>query len=169
MLRRRLLLLVVLSACREPTAAPTLEDTALPVQPVEVPPTVWPPLAPGESLFSHSTEVPREQKTKPATAQVSVTMDPPAMRQIGELRAVKATVTVLGGGPTALTMEFIAPSGQVFNRQEGTAVEGEARQTEFSLPVAGTLIDSSALTGTWRARVFFEGRVVGENAFEVLP
>lgn len=100
-----------------------------------------------------------------------LTLEPDGMTTAEELREVKVSVAVEGVDPTDLVVEFTAPEGHVFNRQETRLTEDRYHHqlAEFSMPVSGTTITAARMYGTWHARVFLGKDEIQTMAFEVLP
>ena len=110
--------------------------------------------------------------TPRARVALRATLAPLAVTSVTELGEVALDVEVEGvAGPAELAVEFIAPGGEVFDRQART-LEGSAfelQQARFALPVAGTQVDQLRLTGQWQARVFLGGRQVDAQSFGLTP
>jgi hypothetical protein len=99
-------------------------------------------------------------------------MEPAAQQSVTEVRSVTARLSVLGSeGEHRISAEFLTPAGVPYEGRSA-AISGTASQTEtveFNLPVAGTLIDSSNLTGTWKVQFFLDGQKFAEQPFELTP
>lgn len=100
-----------------------------------------------------------------------LTLEPSGMTTATELREVKVAVDLEGVDPSDLVVEFTAPEGHVFNRQETRLTETRYHRqlAEFLMPVSGTTITAARMYGTWHAHVFLAGEKVAILPFEVLP
>jgi hypothetical protein len=179
--RRLVCFTLILTGCQN--AALTLEQNTAPV--ISEAPTITPPeaLTPEpvpeakpliqdelmiavvmpKPVFANAVLPPAPQLT------LNIATEPPRTRQLGLIRTVNVNLDLIGVNPGTVTLEFVAPSGQVFqsDRAELVGTAFENQQLSFSLPVAGTLIDSSSLVGRWTTRVFVSGVQMGDAQFEV--
>jgi hypothetical protein len=117
----------------------------------------WP--APGQM-------VPR----RPTTATASLTLVPPGLNAVSQVRQVVVTFEVKdaqGAGQAAA--EFVAPSGAPYHRDEAAIglVPGQVDQLSFELPVAATAIDTNKLTGRWTVRLLVDGKALATQDFEL--
>lgn len=101
----------------------------------------------------------------------TLTLEPAGMTTAEALREVKVAVAIEGVDPNDLVVEFTAPEGNVFNRQEHRLTESRyhRQQAEFSMPVSGTAITAARMYGTWHAHVFLGSQKLATLPFEVLP
>lgn len=95
----------------------------------------------------------------------------PADVPVTQLRSITFVADVFLPQPQLLSLELKSPSGAVFDRRSAQlAADPSANQTQaFELHVAGTLIDSSRITGTWSAALFAGRELLAQERFEVLP
>ena len=70
--------------------------------------------------------------------------------------------------PRELQAEFLTPKGSMYEVRKMTVRPGE-RAVGFLLPVAGTTMDQSGLSGQWTLPAFLDGALAAELSFEVLP
>ena len=99
-----------------------------------------------------------------------------AFEPIGQTRAplvtsVTASVTLnRARGVHQVWADFHAPDGTSFQRS-ATVVEEVWAETPltFSLPVSGTVIDSSALVGTWSVQYLVDGVALTSLSFDLEP
>lgn len=163
--------LLVLTGCKDKPALSVEENTNLvKVEPdLEVvfgdPPKDQRPPAP--------VAIPTEE-FPPKTLLVvtpTLSLEPSGMTTANALREVKVGLVIDGADPTDLVVEFTAPEGNVYNRQEQQLTQTRFhRQTaEFTMPVSGTSITAAQLYGTWHANVFLAGEKVSTLPFEVQP
>jgi hypothetical protein len=157
---------VLLGACKGPLA-PELDSKLGTVDVLEVIVIQDPPSA---EAIDRQKRLDASLLNPPAfRAIASLTTDLTAAGGLSELRSVGVKIEVRGAEPSQLAVEFVTPAGQVFDRQvtrlTGTLVDTQT--AEFELPVAGTLIDSSTIVGTWHARFLLEGVEVSTLSFEV--
>ncbi len=128
--------------------------------------------APLEAVQGHPERAEMTQVLEvPLVTRATVTTVPPQVTVVSELREVQVNLNISGAAYTELAVEFTSPSGQVFDRQV-TQLSGLARErqsAQFTLPVMGTLIDSSAIVGTWSAHFFLQGQEIASTTFEVTP
>lgn len=164
-------LMWMISGCSE-LVAPTVEQNTnlvkvLPEPKVEIP---GPPAA---EVYVPSERL--EEALPPPKVKLifvpTLSTEPPETTQVGLLREVRLSIDVQGLDPSALAVEFVAPEGNVFNRQVKQLNQKRTvrQQVDFTLPVAGSLIASSNLVGTWQAHVFHNDVEVAALSFEVTP
>lgn len=139
----------------EPEPKGVLPDPPVVVQP--------PPVIPVE-----------KQQPPPKVALVldrSLITEPEGATTLSELREVTVKLDVEGVDPSEVSVEFTTPEGTVFNRQVTrlTQTRYHRQHVEFSMPVAGTVISSAQLVGTWQAHLFLEGVELSSLSFEVKP
>lgn len=116
-----------------------------------------------------------EERT-PQVPELSVGLqevfDPDGASSISEVRRVLISASVIGvAGPRGVTLELLTPSGDVYERQVETLFGSafEPQQVEFDLPVAGTFIDQSGLSGRWTALLHLGDEPVAVGTFELQP
>ncbi|MFT3841406.1 MAG: hypothetical protein QM723_30730 [Myxococcaceae bacterium] len=157
------LLLLWCCACA-PSSAPKLEQHTEDV-------TVRPPVLQGVPVMQ-APPGPAELPPPPLSTSFTVAFDPDPMQPVSELRQITVTVDLIGASSSAMRFEFVTPSGAVFDARTA-ALSGDPYQHQtvpFVLMVAGTLIDSSAMSGSWTGRALLDdGNLAGQQAFEVHP
>ncbi|MHB8876855.1 MAG: hypothetical protein ACYC8T_24425 [Myxococcaceae bacterium] len=129
------------------------------------------------SLVAQSWVPKQSLPTKPwyeASAHVATTavsFEPAGKSRTTEVRAVTVRLTVAAvPEPTEVALEFLAPGGTVYERRAGSLAKVPGEQTlAFELPVAGTVIDSSSLTGVWQAQFRINGAKILAQNFELTP
>ncbi len=119
----------------------------------------------GEDLSASSSAELRAAKPAPATwtAQVSATSTNPVFVssfQIATTYDVYVAFDTAGAlaGQHIATYEFSSPNGAVYQRNQVTFTPGTSTQYRVwsSLPVAGTMIQQYAMTGSWTVKVFLD-------------
>ncbi|WP_171818849.1 hypothetical protein [Pyxidicoccus fallax] len=168
-MRARMALLaaaLLLSACKE-GKAPESEV------PVDGPSTD--PVSPTDILGdAHGTPRPEELVAAPApvTGSAVVVGLEAGARGLASVAQVDVDLTVSGvRGRGTVEVEFVPPSGLPYERRS-TVVEAEpamSRTLRFSLPVAGTTVATSGMSGTWQARFFLDGAPLTTAAFTLEP
>ncbi|RYZ35716.1 MAG: hypothetical protein EOO71_34430 [Myxococcaceae bacterium] len=126
-----------------------------------------PPEAQGEPV----QEVPPVEAPPPSgSAQVvGAAAGPVGLSQVDQVDVDFVVRGVRGKGQ--VDVEFITPSGRPYEKQ-GQTVEAppeESRTLRFSLPVAGTQVTASRMTGTWQARFFLDGVLLATTPFTLEP
>ncbi len=95
----------------------------------------------------------------------------PQSMPLSALDAIDVSVRLSGAfAGSKVAVEFVAPGNAVYERRE-SALTGslfDEQQLSFTLPVAGTLIDSSKLAGTWTARFELDGVELTTQTFELV-
>ncbi|MBL8956808.1 MAG: hypothetical protein JNK82_38900, partial [Myxococcaceae bacterium] len=131
--------------------------------------------------ISNLTPVTRETTTAPVhvtrrsppplAATSSVSFSPEGMRAKGEVVSITFSVDVTGANGGELALEVIAPDGTMYQRpQQPLQADPFATQHfEFTVPVAGTWIDSMSLTGTWSAHLLHGDAELLHDTFDLLP
>ena len=162
--------LLLLAACSKEKPALTVEENT---NLVKVEPDLEvvfeePPAPPAKPTRFEGAE--RDPKTL-AVLTPKLTLEPEGMTTAEQLREVKVAVEIEGVNPSDVTVEFTAPEGNVFNRQETRLTETRyhKQHVEFSLPVSGSAITASRMYGTWHAHLFLAGEKFAVLPFEVLP
>jgi hypothetical protein len=108
----------------------------------------------------------------PLVASSRLAFVPEGANTVGSASAVDVELTLSGvNGKGQLDVEFIAPGDMPYEKRSVTvrALPVDTTTLRFSLPVAGTLIASSAMTGEWEARFFLDGEPVASSAFTLAP
>ncbi|RKG63439.1 hypothetical protein D7V80_30565 [Corallococcus sp. CA054B] len=137
------------SVARPPPPAPAGEEP-----PPEEPPPEEPPPAPPPT---GSAEV------------VGVGSEPTAL---SEVQQVDVDFVVSGVRNKGLVdVEFIAPGGRPYEKRSSTveAPPEETRTLRYSLPVAGTQVSMTRMTGTWQVRFFLDGAQLAATSFTLEP
>ena len=162
--------LLILAGCKDKPALTVEENTNL----IKVEPDLEvlfedPPVKPPGPAALDDDSRP-DPKVLPLITS-TLTLEPDGMTTANELREVKVGVALEGVDPTDLTVEFTAPEGNVFNRQEQRLTETRYhhQRAEFTLPVSGSAITAGRMYGTWHAHLFLGGEKVAILPFEVLP
>lgn len=91
---------------------------------------------------------------------------------IGSTPSLRIAAAVTGAaGPTSATLDLISPRGEMYQRQVETLFGSafDAQSVVFELPVAGTVIDTHALAGTWTAALTVNGAEIARQTFELQP
>lgn len=178
---------VVLSACSEgvsPLPPPAVKPgpgsgSVTPVDPTDV-------LAGGGSVATPPPQASVDEEPPPEVVEEE---PPPA-----PLPPPSGSAVVVGAGsePTALSevqqvdvdfvvsgvrtkgqvdVEFIAPGGRPYEKRSTTveAPPEETRTLRYSLPVAGTPVSMTRMTGTWQVRFFLDGAQLAATSFTLEP
>ena len=177
-MRTRLALLaaaVVLASCTEgvaphaPVYAPPAQE---PVAPTDVLPPregseARPPPAPVEE-----PEVPPPPPPVVPRGSATVVDLEEGSRGLLSVEQVDVDLTVSGvRGRHMVSVEFVPPSGLPYERRsaEVDSRVDESRTVRFSLPVAGTAVATSGMSGTWQARFFLDGAPLTAASFTLDP
>ncbi|XXF81368.1 hypothetical protein P2318_16885 [Myxococcaceae bacterium GXIMD 01537] len=170
---RRVLMLVTaalsLAACEEgvvPAAPPGHKA-----------PVVAPPSTPLESADVSPESEPAEEPRPapplpPPAASTSLSLVSDGSRSVSAVNAVVLDLSVSGvRGQGSVDVEFIAPGDLPYEKQSRAvrAPPGETQTLRFSLPVAGTHIASSRMSGAWEARFFLDGEPLASATFTLEP
>ncbi|RKH37663.1 hypothetical protein [Corallococcus sicarius] len=171
---------VLLSACSEgvsPQPPPTVtpgqgSDNGGPLAPTDV-------LAGGGAVAQQPPEAPVEGEEEPPPANLpppkgSAVVVGAGSEPVGlsEVQQVDVDFVVSGiRSRGEVDVEFIAPGGRPYEKRSRTveAAPEETRTLRFSLPVAGTLVTSSRMTGTWQVRFFLDGALLATTSFTLEP
>jgi|CXWL01.1.fsa_nt_gi hypothetical protein len=141
--------------------SPIIED--LTTEPPTLPPVDQGPL---DSRPGDATELP------PLAFTAQVDTAAPQLVSLSVLDGVQVSIKLSGAfAGSDVSVEFIAPEQTVYQRKE-TKLQGsvfDEQQLTFNLPVAGTLIDSGKLAGTWAARFELDGIELTTQTFELAP
>lgn len=162
--------LLLLAACKEKPAISVEENTNL----VKVEPDLEvvfgdPPAPPARPETFEAGERPDPKVLKKVTPKL--TLEPDGMTTATELREVKVAIALEGVDPSEVVVEFTAPEGNVFNRQDQRITETRyhRQHVEFTMPVSGSAITAARMYGTWHAHLFLEGEKFAILPFKVLP
>jgi len=103
--------------------------------------------------------------------QTGATLSPSGNTSKSMVDAVTVSVDMIGTPATELAVEFVSPSGTPYERRtvQATGSVDDAQHFDFVLPVAGTWIDSQAITGQWTARIFLAGAEQPAATFTIDP
>ncbi|CAM3791577.1 hypothetical protein G4177_30270 [Corallococcus sp. ZKHCc1 1396] len=169
---------VMVSACSEgvsPRPPPAVtpgqgSDSAGPLEPTDVLAggggEVQPPPEPVDEMEVPPVEAPPPSGSARVVGAASV---PVALSQVEQVDVDFVVQGVRGKG--VVDVEFITPSGRPYEKQSQPveAPPEESRTLRFSLPVAGTLVTSSRMTGTWQVRFFLDGVQLAATPFTLDP
>lgn len=166
-MRRLLSLLCCLGlfACEEGRAVKT------PPPPVVEEPAPLPSLKPAPLALPEVRETAALSPLS-MTVQASAAVLSDGAPSVDQASEVVVSVDVIGGvGTHELSVELLSPSGATYQvqRKPFEAASHDSVRTEFAVPVAGTFIDSSNLSGEWTARVRVDGTEFTSQHFELLP
>lgn len=120
------------------------------------------------------TERPPVQQLVPPPLSITAAKGflPGDTTRVSELREVVLEARVQGAADEAeLSLELFAPDGSTYEARSAK-VGGDAFATyrvKFIVPVAGTAIDRSNLSGVWAARYLVAGKPLTEDNFELAP
>ena len=165
MLRRLFPALLTLVACQQ--TSPSIDLTVEPLARGTI--DVAPPVT--TSTIAPAFHLTPPQPLPPPEAQVTLIRDPEGAMAVAALQSLTAHVTVTGATDGDIAIEFIAPGGTIYQRQAQPSANTPltAQTFDFVLPVAGTWIDSNALTGTWEAVLMFGPAQLHDDTFELTP
>jgi len=99
--------------------------------------------------------------TLPMAAEATATLEPADAIALNTVHSVRLVLTLRNGvGRLPVVLELESPSGLPYQRLERvvTARYGEALVEEYTVPVAGTLIQQAKLSGDWTARFLVNGQ-----------
>ncbi|MBN8225922.1 hypothetical protein JYK02_00180 [Corallococcus macrosporus] len=91
---------------------------------------------------------------------------------LSEVQQVDVDFVVSGVRNKGLVdVEFIAPGGRPYEKRSATveAPPEETRTLRYSLPVAGTPVSMTRMTGTWQVRFFLDGAQLATTSFTLEP
>lgn len=164
-----LALCLALAACsRQPSLSVDAPEELAPPGAVE---TLPPEELTAEEAPALSTPAP-EPGTPKTELRARVGFLPEGERSIASVRDVTLVVDAIGvAGQRELAVELIAPGELPYERRVVALVgTGNELQTlSFSLPVAGTMIHQSRLSGHWEARLLLDGAPAATASFELQP
>ncbi|MCY1023143.1 hypothetical protein [Pyxidicoccus sp. MSG2] len=125
-----------------------------------------------------SARQPPPQEIEPAPAVIPVTGSAAVVgleegsRGLSSVPQVDVDLTVNGvRGRGTVEVEFVSPAGHPYERRS-SVVEAQpdvARTVRFSLPVAGTTVATTGMSGTWQVRFFLDGEPLTSAAFTLEP
>lgn len=151
---RSVTLVLLMSACVGPESAPEALIGAPHAEPVPLPPVELAPLA-APALVA-----------VPCRPIASVAFTPLGARRLADVENVRVGVVLPRQcAPERVTIELIAPRGQVFEVRHAD-VHGAA-SVSFRFPVAGAAIALRGLSGPWQVRAFADGVAVSPQSFEL--
>ncbi|RKH24796.1 hypothetical protein D7Y13_35010 [Corallococcus praedator] len=173
---------VVLSACSEgvsPRPPPAVtpgqgSDSAGPLDPTDVlagggSVARPPPEAQGDPVAGEQLPPVEVPPPSGSARVVGAASGPVGLSQVDQVDVDFVVRGVRGRGQ--VDVEFITPTGRPYEKQ-GQTVEAppeESRTLRFSLPVAGTQVTASRMTGTWQARFFLDGVLLATTPFTLEP
>jgi len=108
----------------------------------------------------------------PLSVTFAIRYEPAGETRLDNIRYVNAVFTIVGGtSANNATVEFIGPGGSPYESRTALLRDTpfEEQQLEFPLSVAGTLIDTAQLTGTWKVPLFIDGQMLAEPVFQLNP
>ncbi len=141
---------------RPPPPAPGVEEPPPEEPPPEEPPPEEPPPVP----------------LPPPAASAVVVGAGSEPTPLSEVQQVDVDFVVSGVRNKGLVdVEFIAPGGRPYEKRSATvaARPEETRTLRYSLPVAGTAVAMSRMTGTWQVRFFLDGAQLAATSFTLEP
>ncbi|MHA7630955.1 hypothetical protein [Corallococcus sp. M7] len=145
------------SVARPPPPAPTGEEP-----PPEEPPPEEPP----------PEEEPPPAPLPPPTGSAEVVGVGSEPTPLSQVQQVDVDFVVSGVRNKGLVdVEFIAPGGRPYEKRSATVVAPpeETRTLRYSLPVAGTPVSMTRMTGTWQVRFFLDGAQLAATSFTLEP
>jgi hypothetical protein len=107
----------------------------------------------------------------PVVFTPSIIAQPSDTLQVSQMLTVTVRVGIKNAiGPHEVIAVFVAPPPLDYQRMVQTIdVRGEETSVEFTLPVAGTMIDQQKLVGLWQVRLFLDGTELSAPTFEIAP
>ncbi|MBU8894790.1 hypothetical protein DRW03_26980 [Corallococcus sp. H22C18031201] len=102
-------------------------------------------------------------------ATVQLPTGEPGMQGLDEVRIQLDILNLAAAGK--VEVEFVAPDGLPYEKRARAveAAAGEPVSVSFTLPVAGTAIASSGMTGVWGVRFFLDGAPLTTTSFTLEP
>ena len=165
-----LVTLVTAAACeRTPTVSPGPPNSAVVETPM--PPEAEPALSRHQDPPGVTVPVP-ERPPAVVTIHPTIAFDPPEAQTVGTIRVTKFDLDVGGlEGEHEVAVQAMTPSGHTYQllRQGLYGAGTGSIRVSFELPVAGTFIDSSNLSGRWAARILLDGMEQSAVNFELAP
>ncbi|WP_223632143.1 hypothetical protein [Corallococcus sp. EGB] len=150
------------SVARPPPPAPVVEQPPPQEPPPEEPPPEEPP----------PEEEPPPVALPPPAGSAAVVGAGSEPAPLSEVLQVDVDFVVSGVRNKGLVdVEFIAPGGSPYEKRSATveAPPEETRTLRYSLPVAGTSVSMSRMTGTWQVRFFLDGAQLATTSFTLEP
>lgn len=95
-----------------------------------------------------------------------------ASRGLSDVSQVDVDLTVSGvSGKRTVEAEFVSPEGHPYQRRSSVVVgkPDAAKTLRFSMPVAGTTVATSIMSGTWSVRFFLDGAPLTTASFTLEP
>ncbi|MCE9671113.1 hypothetical protein LY474_25205 [Myxococcus stipitatus] len=164
---------LLLGACREQGAAPRPGGWTEP--PGETPAAPTDVLEESDSTRPPPPEVPAEGEPAPVvplSGSAQVVGLEPGSSGVSSVDQVDVDLTVRGlRGKGTLEVEFIAPSGHPYERRSSVLQSSPdaVKTVRLSMPVAGTTVATSAMSGTWQVRFFLDGAPLTTASFTLEP
>jgi hypothetical protein len=93
-------------------------------------------------------------------------------RGLSSVSQVDVDLTVGGvRGKGTVEAEFVSPAGHPYERRTSVveAAPDVQRTVRFSLPVSGTTVATTGMSGTWQVRFFLDGEPLTTAAFTLEP
>lgn len=113
-----------------------------------------------------------EPQSIPLEASGAVTLEPMGASSIRDVSVARVRFVISGASAgTDAVVELVAPSGTPYQvrRSKVGSTNDESWPMEMQVPVAGTVIHESGLSGTWTARLAVAGRVISTQTFDLVP
>lgn len=108
----------------------------------------------------------------PVTGSAAVIGLQDGARGLSSVSQVDVDLTVGGvRGKGTVDVEFVSPAGHPYERRSSVveAPPDVTRTVRFSLPVAGTTVATTGMSGTWQVRFFLDGQPLTTAAFTLDP
>lgn len=156
------------SVARPPPPAPVGEQPP----PQEPPPEEPPPEEPPPAEEPPPVEEPPPAPLPPPEGSAVVVGAGSEPTPLSEVQQVDVDFVVSGvPNKGQVDVEFIAPGGRPYEKRSATVVAPpeETRTLRYSLPVAGTSVSMSRMTGTWQVRFFLDGAQLATASFTLEP
>lgn len=106
----------------------------------------------------------------PPSCTANVRFEPTDASTLSTVRRAVVEISATGvQEPGGFELEWQTPTGVVFQRSAQQLVGSpfDQHQLEVDLPVAGTLIDSSGLAGSWKVHCYLNGAKLAQASFEL--
>jgi hypothetical protein len=133
-------------------------------------PVAWNPPEPPSS--AEPPPSPPPPPPPPLVGRAGIVFEPADARALSVVREVHVDLALSGvRGQGTLDVEFIAPGLMPYEKRTAAveALPSEQRSLRFTLPVAGTVITSSRLSGPWEVRFFLDGAPLTVADFTLEP
>lgn len=108
----------------------------------------------------------------PVTGSAAVVGLEEGARGLSSVPQVDVDLTLAGvRGRGTVEVEFVSPTGHPYERRSSVveAAPDVQRKVRFSLPVAGTTVATTGMSGTWQVRFFLDGAPLTTAAFTLDP